>query len=149
MQLTTRFKQVINNNSNNYHFEAKMKYSRQRELILKSLRENCIHPTAEQLYDFIHQEEPTVSLATVYRNLNLLAENGMVKKIEGLDGTAHFDHQTHDHYHFICTRCGQVFDVPYDIAPDLETAVEKQTGLKVTSYDIAFRGICQNCRKIN
>lgn len=96
-----------------------MKYSRQRELILKSLRENCIHPTAEQLYDFIHQEEPTVSLATVYRNLNLLAENGMVKKIEGLDGTAHFDHQTHDHYHFICTRCGQVFDVPYDIAPDL------------------------------
>ena len=80
-----------------------MKYSRQRELILKTLKENCIHPTAEQLYELIRREEPTVSLATVYRNLNLLAENGMVKKIEGLDGTAHFDHQTFDHYHFICT----------------------------------------------
>ena len=66
-----------------------MKYSRQRELILKTLKENCIHPTAEQLYELIRREEPTVSLATVYRNLNLLAENGMVKKIEGLDGTAH------------------------------------------------------------
>ena len=59
-----------------------MKYSRQRELILKTLKENCIHPTAEQLYELIRREEPTVSLATVYRNLNLLAENGMVKKID-------------------------------------------------------------------
>ena len=96
-----------------------MKYSRQRELILKTLKENCIHPTAEQLYELIRREEPTVSLATVYRNLNLLAENGMVKKIEGLDGTAHFDHQTFDHYHFICTKCNRVFDIPCDIAPDL------------------------------
>ena len=77
-----------------------MKYSRQRELILKTLKENCIHPTAEQLYELIRREEPTVSLATVYRNLNLLAENGMVKKIEGLDGTAHFDHQTFDPFPF-------------------------------------------------
>ena len=89
-----------------------MKYSRQRELILKTLKENCIHPTAEQLYELIRREEPTVSLATVYRNLNLLAENGMVKKIEGLDGTAHFDHQTFDHYHFICTKCNRVIDKP-------------------------------------
>ncbi len=83
-----------------------MKYSRQRELILKTLRENCIHPTAEQLCELIRKEEPTVSLATVYRNLNLLAENGIVKKIEGLDGTAHFDHQTHDHTLRQCARSG-------------------------------------------
>ncbi len=126
-----------------------MKYSRQRELILKTLRENGIHPTAEQLYEFIRQEEPTISLATVYRNLNLLAENGVIKRIDGLEGTTHFDHQTHDHYHFICTKCHRVFDVPYEIAPDLAESASKETGLNITSYDIAFRGICKDCQKLN
>ena len=126
-----------------------MKYSRQRELILKTLKENCIHPTAEQLYELIRREEPTVSLATVYRNLNLLAENGMVKKIEGLDGTAHFDHQTFDHYHFICTKCNRVFDIPCDIAPDLAQDVESRPGFRLASYDVSFRGTCKSCQKFN
>ncbi len=126
-----------------------MKYSRQRELILKTLKENAIHPTAEQLCELIRREEPTVSLATVYRNLNLLSENGMIKKIEGLDGMAHFDHQTHDHYHFICTKCNRVFDIPYDITPDLAKDVENRTGLTVVAYDISFRGICKHCQKFN
>ena len=126
-----------------------MKYSRQRELILKTLKENCIHPTAEQLYELIRREEPTVSLATVYRNLNLLAENGMVKKIEGLDGTAHFDHQTFDHYHFICTKCNRVFDIPCDIAPDLAQDGESRTGCRIASYDVSFRGTCKSCQKFN
>ena len=126
-----------------------MKYSRQRELILKTLKENCIHPTAEQLYELIRREEPTVSLATVYRNLNLLAENGMVKKIEGLDGTAHFDHQTFDHYHFICTKCNRVFDIPCDIAPDLAQDVESRTGFRIASYDVSVRGTCKSCQKFN
>ena len=126
-----------------------MKYSRQRELILKTLKENCIHPTAEQLYELIRREEPTVSLATVYRNLNLLAENGMVKKIEGLDGTAHFDHQTFDHYHFICTKCNRVFDIPCDIASDLAQDVESRTGFRIASYDVSFRGTCKSCQKFN
>ena len=126
-----------------------MKYSRQRELILKTLKENCIHPTAEQVYELIRREEPTVSLATVYRNLNLLAENGMVKKIEGLDGTAHFDHQTFDHYHFICTKCNRVFDIPCDIAPDLAQDVESRTGFRIACYDVSFRGTCKSCQKFN
>ena len=126
-----------------------MKYSRQRELILKTLKENCIHPTAEQLYELIRREEPTVSLATVYRNLNLLAENGIVKKIEGLDGTAHFDHQTFDHYHFICTKCNRVFDIPCDIAPDLAQDVESRTWFRIASYDVSFRGTCKSCQKFN
>ena len=126
-----------------------MKYSRQRELILKTLKENCIHPTAEQLYELIRREEPTVSLATVYRNLNLLAENGMVKKIEGLDGTAHFDHQTFDHYHFIFTKCNRVFEIACDIARDLAQDVESRTGFRIASYDVSFRGTCKSCQKFN
>lgn len=126
-----------------------MKYSRQRELILKTLRENAIHPTAEQLCNIIHQDEPNVSLATIYRNLNLLAENGIIKKIDGLNDMAHFDHQTHNHYHFICSCCNKVFDIPYNIAPNLAEAVNQETGLTVEAYDISFRGICNNCKKTN
>ena len=126
-----------------------MKYSRQRELILKTLRENAIHPTAEQLYQFVRSQEPTISLATVYRNLNNLAEIGLIKKIEGLENMVHFDHQTHEHYHFICSKCHQIYDIPCDVAPNLATLVEKQTGMNVTYYDISFRGICNYCKNCN
>ena len=124
-----------------------MRTSKQRELILKTLAENPIHPTAEQLYAWVKLKAPTISLATVYRNLNLLAENGVIKKISGLDGMAHFDHHTHNHYHFICQKCNKVYDVPYDVAPDLADKVFSQTGLIIENYDISFKGVCPECHK--
>lgn len=126
-----------------------MRNSKQREIILETLAENPIHPTAEQLYALVKPKAPAISLATVYRNLNLLADNGMVKKICGLNGTAHFDHHTHEHYHFICQKCNKVYDVPYDIAPHLAEDVLAKTGLIVESCDIALRGICRNCKQVN
>lgn len=125
-----------------------MKYSMQRELVLKTLQQNVVHPTAEQVYEILRKDLPSISLATVYRNLNLLAANGTIRKIEGLDGKVHFDHNTHPHYHFICTKCNKVYDIPYDIAPDLAEQVLDRTGLVVESYDISFKGVCKGCRKI-
>ena len=58
-----------------------MKYSKQRELILKTLQENVIHPTADEIYHLARKEMPSLSLATVYRNLNQLAENNVIRKI--------------------------------------------------------------------
>ncbi len=124
-----------------------MKYSKQRELILKTLQEHMVHPTADYIYEVLKKELPSISLATVYRNLNQLAENGMIKKIEGLDGSVHFDHNLSKHYHFICTKCNKVYDVPYDVAPDLADKVLSQTGLIIESYDISFKGICPECHK--
>ena len=124
-----------------------MKYSKQRELILKTLQEHMVHPTADYIYEVLKKELPSISLATVYRNLNQLAENGMVKKIEGLDGSVHFDHNLTNHYHFICTKCNKVYDVPYDVAPDLADKVLSKTGLIIENYDISFKGICPECHK--
>lgn len=126
-----------------------MKYSRQRDLILKTLQTNTVHPTADYIYSLLKESEPNLSLATVYRNLNLLAENGIIRKIEGLDGATRFDHNTHNHYHFICSQCNKVYDVPYDIAPELAEKVLARTGLVVQSYDITFNGICPDCNKVN
>ena len=126
-----------------------MKYSRQRDLILKALRENVVHPTAEFIYTVLKEKEPNLSLATVYRNLNLLANEGIIRKIEGLDGVAHFDHNTHNHYHFICSKCNKVYDVPYDIAPDLAEKVLAATGMAAESCEITFKGLCCDCKKVN
>ncbi len=126
-----------------------MKYSRQRDLILKTLQKNAVHPTADTLYAMIKEIDPAVSLATVYRNLNLLADKGLIRRIRGLDGSTHFDHNTHNHYHFICSKCNKVYDVPYDIIPELADKVAERTGLLIDSYDISFRGICPECKKLN
>ena len=126
-----------------------MKYSKQREHILKTLRENVIHPTADEIYALARKGMPSLSLATVYRNLNQLAENGIIRRIDGLDGSVHFDHNLCKHYHFICTKCSKVYDVAYDIAPDLADKVLAETGLFVESFDISLKGICPNCKKNN
>ena len=97
----------------------------------------------------IKKDFPNISLGTVYRNLNQLAEAGLIRKVEGLDGSVHFDHNTHNHYHFVCIKCNKVYDVPCEVAPDLDQKVLVKTGLQVISHDITFKGICQHCQKHN
>lgn len=126
-----------------------MRYSRQRELTLQVLQEKVCHPSADFIYEKMKQKMPNISLATVYRNLNQLAEAGIIRKIEGLDGAVHFDHNTHNHYHFVCIKCNKVYDVPYDVAPNLNDEVLERTGLQVITHDITFKGICQHCQKHN
>ena len=102
-----------------------MNYSKQRETILKVLRENMNHPTADRLYELVRRELPDISLATVYRNLNRLAAAGTIRSIRDLDGSVHFDHNVEKHYHFICTKCNKVYDVPHDYAGSGRKAARK------------------------
>lgn len=125
-----------------------MNYSKQRELILEALKENVIHPTAENLYDIMQKEHPDVSKATLYRNLNQLTEAGIIKKIDGLEAPAHFDHNTFLHYHFICEKCCKVWDVSDDVAFNVVKKTEEETGFKITSHEIVFRGLCKTCQNL-
>ncbi len=122
-----------------------MKYSKQREIILETLQKNAMHPTADMVYSILHVQYPNISLATVYRNLNQLTQTGVIRKLDGLDGSARFDHNTHKHHHFICAKCHRVYDVPYEVVPELATQAAAQTGLAVESCDIIFRGCCPDC----
>ena len=85
----------------------------------------------------------------IHNNKKQLAEAGLIRKVEGLDGSVHFDHNTHNHYHFVCIKCNKVYDVPCEVAPDLNQKVLVKTGLQVISHDITFKGICQHCQKHN
>lgn len=122
-----------------------MNYSKQRDIILETLKENVVHPTADYLYNIIKEKGLGISLATLYRNLNLLADNGIIKKIDGLETSSHFDHNTHEHYHFICEKCGKVFDIPVEVAPDIALKTAQSTGFEVKSCDVAIRGVCNEC----
>ena len=124
-----------------------MNYSRQREIILKTLKSNVVHPTAEYLYAVLKESEPNISLATLYRNLNQLADNDIIKKIDGLELSSHYDHNTHEHYHFICDKCKKVFDISADVAPDIVKKTEQKTGFLIKKHDIVFSGLCVECIK--
>ena len=124
-----------------------MNYSRQREVILKTLKENVVHPTADYLYGILREIEPNISMATLYRNLNQLAEKGIIKKIDGLEPSSHFDHNTHEHFHFICDKCKRVFDVSVDVDPDVVQRTKNETGFDVKGYDIALLGLCNECKQ--
>ncbi len=124
-----------------------MNYSRQREIVMDALCNNVIHPTADQLFSIIQNKYPEVSKATLYRNLGKLSDSGIIKKIDGLEPSAHFDHNTHLHYHFICEKCKHVFDVSCDVAQDVVRKTEEETGFKITHHDMVFRGLCKDCQK--
>ncbi len=122
-----------------------MNYSRQREQIYEALANNIVHPSAEYIYDILKEANSNISLATVYRNLNKMAHSGRIKKIQGLEDRAHFDHNTFEHYHFICKKCGKIYDIPCEVAPEIIKKTEKSTGFKIESHDIVFSGVCREC----
>lgn len=123
-----------------------MRYSQQRENIKKGLKKHCIHPSAEELYMMLKPSNTNLSLATVYRNLNQLADIGEIKKIEGLSGQVHYDHNTSEHFHVICMSCGKVEDLFFE-PEKLKQILNKQKEFEILSYDILVKGICSECQR--
>ena len=118
----------------------------QRALVLEAVNRLQCHATADEIYEDIAKEHPHISRATVYRNLNLLSETGDIRKIETPGGADRFDHQTHDHCHVRCEKCGRIFDVDMEYITGLEKGIRDSHGFAFTGYDILFRGICPDCQ---
>lgn len=124
---------------------ATLKYSRQRECIKRYLMSTTEHPTADTVYINVRKEFPNISLGTVYRNLNLLAQNGDILKFSIPDSGDRFDGNTEAHFHFLCTKCGRVLDIPTSDFPDLiETASGHFPG-EIHECSAFFRGVCEDC----
>ncbi len=124
-----------------------MRYSHQRERIYRSVAESDQHPTANMVYDALKAEMPKLSLGTVYRNLNQLADAGRLKKIPLADGSCRFDKTTSPHSHVVCEECGCVADVTLPSFQPLAESVKQQTEYSLRSYDVVLRGVCKECRK--
>lgn len=123
-----------------------MKYSKQRESIIHALSTKLNHPTAEMVYQCVRQEQPSISLGTVYRNLNLLVEQGVLRRISTPVNGDRFDIRTDAHNHLLCTCCGNVFDIEDVDFSNLDSVLFERLGFLVTEKHIMLSGICRNCR---
>ena len=122
------------------------KRSRQRERIFQLLRSTGSHPSADWIYGRLKEEFPNLSMGTVYRNLSILMDQGLVKKIDFGSTFDRFDANTVPHYHFICERCGVISDLEMEIDPTLEERVNRSTRFTVRHHRIEFYGLCDRCK---
>ena len=121
------------------------RYSRQRELIYEALRQTEQHPTAEMIYQWLKPANPSLSLGTVYRNLNLLVELGEIQKLRCGDGADHFDGDTSPHHHFICRECGCIKDLPLSDSENINQMAQQYVDGTVDSHITYFYGVCGDC----
>jgi Fe2+ or Zn2+ uptake regulation protein len=121
--------------------------SRQRNRILELIQHTNVHPTAEWIYAQLKKEMPQLSLGTVYRNLNVLAEQGMVQKLPFEGGFDRFEGNLRPHCHLICEGCGSVEDFEMPRNKELDKKIEKKSPFKVTGHRIDFFGLCEKCQK--
>ena len=121
----------------------------QKTLIKDIVLNMCTHPSADEVFEKVKEQCPTVSRSTVYRILNDLADKGEVYRVKVLDGPDRYDKTMCRHYHVKCTKCGSVADSEYFEKDNIEIAPEKCSGYKVTGYEICFEGICPECLSDN
>lgn len=123
----------------------KQRSTRQRRLVFDAVQVMREHPTADHIYLKVRGDDPHISRGTVYRNLNLLVENGEVRHVR-LPGVDRFDWRTDRHYHIVCTSCGKVADAPVNYESADDAALEKATGFAIKGHIKVFEGLCPACQ---
>ena len=128
--------------------ERPAKHFRKRDAILTCLRSTTAHPSADWIHEQLKAEHSDISLATVYRNLALFKEQGLIISLGTVNGTERFDGNTAPHVHYICTQCGRVLDLDGIAVPEeLNNAVACSTGGLVSGCQLTFTGKCNQCIK--
>ena len=122
-----------------------MRLTSQRQVILEELRGVTSHPTANEVYDMVRERLPRIGLGTVYRNLDLLAEKGIIKKIEVGGEQKRFDGDTSAHYHIRCVECDRVEDIFIERRKELEKSAASCCSYKILDHHVQFSGICNHC----
>ena len=120
--------------------------SKQKETIFKILQETSCHPTAEWVYEQVRQEIPRISLGTIYRNLKLLKQEGVISELDLTGTLSRFDGNAQNHYHFRCEQCGYIFDVDESVNKESDARLAQKTGFKVSHHRLEFRGLCKDCQ---
>ncbi len=125
----------------------KIRMTRQRQVILEAIREVDCHPTADEVYEIVRQRLPHISLGTVYRNLEILSEEGLTQKLALGGPQKRFDGDTKKHYHVRCICCGRVDDVPMEPLTSVEDALRGVSDYEITGHSLEFLGLCPHCKK--
>lgn len=123
---------------------SKGRNTRQLEVIWDAIKDDSLHPTADQIYERVRQKIPNISLGTVYRNLQKLAEQKRLQVLK-LGRSQHFDPLADRHDHFICEGCGRVYDIFVELKGEMFPPSLPNEGFKVSSHQLSLYGICKEC----
>jgi Fur family ferric uptake transcriptional regulator len=119
----------------------------QRSVILEELRKTKNHPTADEVYALVRRRLPRVSLATVYRNLDLLTQEGLIQTVELGGCPRRYDGWVDDHIHVRCLDCGRVDDITDGLLGRARKRVEELSGYSIAGHHLEFTGKCPDCEK--
>ena len=126
-----------------------MNRTAQREAILKELRSVKSHPTADELYATLRTKMPTISLGTVYRNLDQMSQAGIIQKLETAGKQKRFDGDVSEHHHLRCTVCGAVSDLDSDVFAKINFEMRIiMEQLECESFYLELSGKCPRCKKL-
>jgi|GEM_PF-192777 Fur family peroxide stress response transcriptional regulator len=118
----------------------------QRVAILAFLEGNTSHPSAEQIYEALKPDMPSLSLGTVYNTLDELLQRGQLQALAISPTRKHVDANPEPHYHFLCEVCGNIYDYPGEL--QTENASEETKGFKVEKYAVYLYGTCPSCNEV-
>lgn len=119
----------------------------QRTAVLDYLLTHKTHPTADEIYQALDGQFESMSVATVYNNLRLFSQLGLLEEIKYGDSSSRFDLNRKPHYHAICSNCGKIEDFYYPGLGDVEIAAKQLTGYQVTKHRLEVYGLCPTCQK--
>ncbi len=124
-----------------------MRLTTQRQIILEELGKVTSHPTANEVYDMVRKRLPRIGLGTVYRNLELMADIGIILKLEVGGTQKRFDATIEPHYHIRCTSCNKVDDIAMEVQEQINLAAKKASNYIILGHHVEFSGICRECTK--
>lgn len=128
--------------------ESGVRITPQRHAVLEYLLNSMIHPTADDIYKALESKFPNMSVATVYNNLRVLREIGLVRELNYGDSSSRFDCNTTEHYHIVCEECGKIVDFHYPSLDEVEALAEKVAGFDITHHRLELYGTCEECKKV-
>lgn len=118
----------------------------QREIILKILNEKNIHPTADEVFRTVRERLPRISLGTIYRNLELMTEQGLIK-VTGQGGIQRrYEGNIKEHYHLKCVSCGRLEDASVETISFPDDSLREKSDFKILGHNLEFLGLCPECR---
>lgn len=129
--------------------EKLLRMTHQREVILEEIKKSTTHPTADELYERVKKKLPRISLATVYRNLEIMSEAGLISKLEISGRQKRFDWDLGHHDHIYCVKCHRVDNIELPEKESITLSPEKDRGYDVSGCRVEFYGICPDCNNVS
>ncbi|GHU66053.1 transcriptional repressor [Spirochaetia bacterium] len=126
------------------------KHSRKRDAILELIRSTGTHPGAQWVYDQLKPSIPDLSLGTVYRNIAVFREEGLLESVGVVLGEERFDGDTSPHPHAVCSRCGKIIDLPTEVQAELSRNFSVDIpDFTIDKRNTLFYGLCRGCKEEN